>query len=61
MLLNPGSGYIMSIANTKNVHTNGMISVSHSQLVKIANSRAAVETKNNNQYVPLFLLFTSMS
>lgn len=42
--------YIRSIAFTKEVVTNGRIRVSHSQCVITAITRAAVETKNNNQY-----------
>ncbi len=37
-----------------------MIKVNHSQWVKIANNKAAVEMKNSNQYNPLDFLFTSI-
>lgn len=50
----------MSIANTKNVVTNGNIRVSQGQWVAIATTSAAVEIKNNNQYKPRRFLFTSM-
>lgn len=52
--------YTISIANTKNVNTNGITSVNQGQLVAIVNSRMAVEIKNNIQYKPLFLFFISM-
>ena len=50
----------MSIARTKKVVTKGMINVSQGQCVIIPIARAAAETKNNNQYNPLDLRFTSM-
>ena len=51
---------MMSIANTKKVNTKGIINVNQGQLVAIVKIKSAVETKNNNQYKPLFLLFISM-
>jgi hypothetical protein len=51
---------MMSIASTKKVVTKGMISVSHGQCNMIAAASAAEEIKNNNQYNPLDLRFTSM-
>jgi hypothetical protein len=51
---------IISIARTKNVVTKGMIRVSHGQCVIIARASKAVERKNNIQYIPLDLRFTSM-
>ena len=51
---------MISIASTKNVVTKGRIRVNHGQCAMIAKARAAVEIKNNNQYKPLELLFTSM-
>lgn len=50
----------MSIANTKKVVTKGRMSVSQGQWVYMAKPNAAVETKNNNQYKPLFFLRTSI-
>jgi hypothetical protein len=51
---------MMSIANTKKVVTKGMIRVSHGQCRAIAKRKAAVAIKNNIQYKPLDLLFTSI-
>jgi hypothetical protein len=51
---------MISMAKTKKVVTNGIISVSQGQCVTIASASAAEETKNNNQYKPLDLRFTSM-
>ncbi len=50
----------MSIANTKKVVTKGRISVNQGQWAYMAKPNAAVETKNNNQYKPLFFLRTSI-
>ena len=50
----------MSIAITKNVVTNGRMSVNHGQCVAIATTKAMVETKNNNQYRPFDFLRTSI-
>lgn len=52
---------MMSMAFTKNSVTKGMISVSQGQLVKMAKSSAAVEIKNNSQYVPFDFFCASMS
>ena len=52
--------YIISIAKTIKVVTNGSKSVSHGQLVAIAKISAAVEIKNNIQYKPFLFLLTSM-
>lgn len=52
--------YIISNANTKKVVIKGRIKVSHGQCVNMAKQRAMVDTKNNNQYKPLFLFLSSM-
>jgi hypothetical protein len=51
---------MMSIASTKEVPTNGIIRVNHSQCVKMANNKAALDIKNINQYNPLDFFLTSM-
>jgi hypothetical protein len=51
---------MISMARTKNVVTNGISSVSQGQCVMIATASAAEDIKNNNQYKPLDLRFTSM-
>jgi hypothetical protein len=51
---------MISIAFTKKVVTKGMISVSQGQWKTIASINATVETKNNNQYNPLLVFFTSI-
>ena len=51
----------MSIAKTKNVNTNGKIKVSQGQWNTMAATNAKTDTKNNNQYIPLFLLFISIA
>jgi hypothetical protein len=38
-----------------------MINVSHGQWVKMATNKAAVEIKNNNQYMPFDFFCTSMA
>lgn len=48
--------YIISIAFTKNVVTNGNINVSQGQWVAIAKTNAATEMKNNIHIKPLFLV-----
>lgn len=50
----------MSNASTKNVNTNGRISVSHGQCVAMAKINTAVEIKNRIQYKPLFLFCISI-
>lgn len=52
--------HIMSIASTKEVSTNGIISVSQGQCDQMANSRAAVEIKKMIQYKPVDFFLTSM-
>lgn len=49
-----------SIASTKEVVTNGIMSVSHGQCDQIAKINAAVETKKISQYKPRGFCFTSM-
>ncbi len=51
---------MIPIANTKEVSTNGMISVSQGQCKTMASTNAAVERKNNNQYRPFDLCFISI-
>jgi hypothetical protein len=51
---------MMSMASTKEVPTNGIISVSHGQCDQMANKKAAVEIKKISQYKPRGLCFTSM-
>ena len=50
----------MSMARTKKVNTNGIISVNQGQCVAMAKINTATEIKNNIQYNPLFLLCISM-
>ncbi len=52
---------MIPIANTKEVSTNGMISVSQGQCKTMARTNAAVERKNNNQYMPFDLCFISIN
>lgn len=48
---------MMSMASTKNVHTNGRIIVRYSQgCTTVAYRKSAVKAKNNNQYKPLYFL-----
>ncbi len=51
---------MIPIANTKEVSTNGMISVSQGQCKTMARTNAAVERKNNNQYRLFDLCFISI-
>ena len=48
------------MANTKKVVTKGRIRVNQGQWAMMAKAKAAVDTKNNSQYIPFELLFTSM-
>ena len=52
--------YMRSIASTKEVSTNGMISVSQGQCAQMANNNAAVEIKKIIQYSPVDFFLTSM-
>jgi hypothetical protein len=54
------SAYTMSKASTKNVNTNGRISVSQGQCVAMDKINTAVEIKNRIQYKPLFLFCISI-
>lgn len=54
------SNQIMSMASTKNVVMKGRMRVSQGQCATMATTSAATETKNNNQYNPLFFLRTSI-
>jgi hypothetical protein len=49
--------YIISIAQTNEVVTKGMMSVSHGQWLIIANANAADEMKNISQAAPRYFLF----
>jgi len=49
--------YIISIAQTKEVVTKGMMRVSHGQWLIIANANAADEMKNISQAAPRYFLF----
>jgi hypothetical protein len=51
---------MISMANTKNVTTNGMIRVNQGQCKKMAASSAIVEAKNKSQYRPVDFFFTSI-
>lgn len=51
---------MISIASTKNVVTKGRINVSQGQCVAIARISAATEIRNNTQYKPFDLFFTSI-
>jgi hypothetical protein len=50
----------MSIANTKKVVIKGSMRVNQGQWVAIATNNATTEIRNNIQYKPFLLLFTSM-
>lgn len=52
---------MMSSASTKNVVTKGMMSVNQGQCIATAKISAAVEMKNNSQYNPFDLCFTSIN
>jgi len=52
--------YIISIAFTKAVVTNGKINVSHSQCVTIAIINAAVDAKKTNHHTALYFLVCSI-
>ena len=51
---------MISMANTKNVNTNGITSVSQGQCVAMVRISTATETKNKIQYKFLFLLCNSI-
>lgn len=55
-----GGRYIISSASTKEVVTNGIISVSQGQCAQMANNNAAVEIKKISQYSPVDFFLTSM-
>jgi hypothetical protein len=49
--------YMISMAQTKDVATKGMINVNQGQWLTIANASAAVEIKKTSQAVPRYFLF----
>jgi hypothetical protein len=51
---------MISIALTKEVQTKGSISVKYEKWEAMAQTRAAVEAKNSNQYNPVFFFCCSM-